>query len=131
MSKKPGFMIYNDWENLMMQLSAPALKELLQAMFDYNRTAEPPRISNRNAQMAWNMIQGKMDHDTERYEKRVAQCRDAINARWGKGRSADDGGEGGEKADEDAPAEKRERRKQDERREAKEPKCNVNKYMNW
>ena len=82
MAKKPGFMIYTEWEESLMQLSGPALKELLGAMFCHAKTGEVPPLKNAQAKFAWKVFRSRMDYDTERYEKAVEQRRNAANTRW-------------------------------------------------
>lgn len=82
MPKKPGFMLYNEWEQPLMSLPAPALKKFLQGMFHYNNTGEEPQFKNPVLQPLWEIMRSRLDYDTRRYERVTEQHRTAANARW-------------------------------------------------
>lgn len=92
MTKKPGFMLYGEWENFFTLLSATAVKELIQVLFIYYRTEEEPTIKNPKVKAVWDVLRSRMDRDTERYERVAELRRNAANVRWERERQ--NGGEG-------------------------------------
>ena len=84
MSRKPGFMLYNEWRETLMSLPPVSLQELLNAMYEYNTTGKTPCFTCRDASLVWGMLRGRMDYDTKRYENMVQQRTRAANKRWAK-----------------------------------------------
>ena len=91
MSKKPGFMIYHQWEETLLSLTPAELYALMAALFTYSRSGEEPELKKRTVKLLWTELRIQLDRDRERYEALCQQRRQAINKRWNKDEAGGDG----------------------------------------
>lgn len=80
--QRPGIYLYqNDYE-LLCVLDPEERCKVLDAMMNYARSGELPDFSDsRLAMMAWKSIKPHLDHDAERYQKRIADGEYAVYCR--------------------------------------------------
>ena len=84
-SNKPGIMIYFDLLTPLKRMTNEEKGILLQSMLEYGKYGREPKFrKNPKLDMAWCIIQGRLDLDDETYHKKVARGKYAAYVRWSK-----------------------------------------------
>ena len=83
MRKKPGVMIYFELRGMLKLLSDAEKGQLFEAILEYGETGSTGELS-RILQVAWPLIQMRLDMDANRYELVTLKRRYAAEARWAR-----------------------------------------------
>lgn len=76
---KSGFIIYNDWKDLLDDLSLEDRGRVFTALFDVADGEDPDKIENPAARMLLKVMSKQMQKDADAYERKCEKNRD--NAR--------------------------------------------------
>lgn len=76
---KSGFIIYNDWKDLLDDLSLEDRGRVFTALFDVADGEDPDKIDNPAARMLLKVMSKQMQKDADAYERKCEKNRD--NAR--------------------------------------------------
>jgi len=76
---KKGFILYNDYKQHFDLLSNEELGILIRGTFAYEAENTEPNFDGK-LQMAFSFIKAQLDRDSQKYQKKVAQCKAAGQA---------------------------------------------------
>ncbi len=81
MKEKNSFVIYCDWENTFRKISKYEAGDLIQGIFEYMRTGEPPQFESFAVEAVFTLLVETFKRDRDKYYKLCE--RNAVNAKKG------------------------------------------------
>ena len=82
MPEKKSFVLYQDIEEVVSELSREQAGDLFMAILSYNRTGEAPKLEGALS-LAFIPIRQAMDRDGMKYQARCQKNKENISKRWG------------------------------------------------
>ena len=81
-SRKKSFILYNDQIEIFKELSPEQAGHLIKHVYDYSSGIETTSFQDPSIKIAFIMIKGQMDRDSEKYTQKCEKNRQNINKRY-------------------------------------------------
>lgn len=82
MGERPGIVLYFEMRKVLKRLNHDDGIQLILAMLDYGETGKQPDFNgNTTLEVVWDLIEGKLDRDKEKYEETLPKRRYAAYCR--------------------------------------------------
>ena len=87
---KESFLLYTAHYSALRNMTQEQKGDLLDALFQYAGEEERPEIADPMVNMAFTFMQGNLDRNSQKYEKKCKRMKELAKKRWGKDADGED-----------------------------------------